>query len=42
MESGYRLAILLALATDGLTTVFATFFLAAVLSTKYRSNARHR
>jgi hypothetical protein len=42
MESGYRLAIVLALATDGLTTAFATFFLAAILSTKYRSNARRR
>jgi hypothetical protein len=39
MESGYRLAIVLALITDGLTTLFAIFFVAIVLATRYRSGA---
>jgi len=42
MESGYRLAIVLALVTDGLTTVFAAFFVAVVVSSAYRSRARQR
>jgi hypothetical protein len=42
MESGYRLAILLALVTDGLTTVFAAFFVAVVIGSKYRGRARQR
>jgi hypothetical protein len=42
MESGYRLAIVLALVTDGLTTFFAAFFVAAVLGTRYRRNATRR
>ena len=35
MESGYRPAIVLALITDGLTTVFAAFYVAVVLGTRY-------
>ena len=42
MESGYRLAIVLALITDGLTIVFAAFFIAVVVSSAYRSRVRQR
>jgi hypothetical protein len=39
MESGYRLAIVLTLIADGLTTLFAMFFVVIVLATRYRSSA---
>jgi hypothetical protein len=42
MESGYRLAIVLALVTDGLTTVFAALFVAVVLATRMRDGVRGR
>jgi hypothetical protein len=42
MESGYRLAIVLALVTDGLTTIFAAFYVATVLATTYRESVKRR
>jgi hypothetical protein len=42
MESGYRLAIVLALVTDGLTTVFAALFVAVVLGTRFRESSNRR
>ena len=42
MESGYRLAIVLALVTDGLTTVFAVLFVAIILGMRDNSGARPR
>ena len=42
MESGYRLAIVLALVTDGLTTFFAALFVAIILGTRHRGRATPR
>jgi hypothetical protein len=42
MESGYRLAIVLALVTDGLTTVFAAFFVAIMIGSRHSAGARRR